>query len=277
MMVNLQAMYPKSPIVQLEFDDWVEMRLEKVENDSKALQLRISAAIAKSIRKGDGDYIEIGSFMTPPAVDRKIDASPKITNQSLLPAIDFNGNRADGVSSFNSGRYRDQCAGIGPQATRNDRHGCERIWSAFVLLETSFGLGAASSPSWDKCRGLWGEVEPDTTEDDHWARIGAGKECDIHCNSSSSMLSLSETPSTFGSPVSSLLLSPVESPEIRTALGFDYVPNCAATEAGSFFDSRLPTGHGIGLGLDHVCLDKDSDPSWSTEDEFSDGDEEFFC
>lgn len=268
---NIQMMFPNSPAGQLEFDDWVNMRLEKVENESKALQLKIDAATTKTIGKGHGGSIETSPIMQHPAVHRKTDASQKITKNSLLPAIDFDKDRPCIASLSSSRKYHDQRAGIGPQVTGDNRGGPSLV----ALSKTSLKSGEVFPHQWEKCRDLWDGVGYGATRKnyDNHGLVLPSSPC-------SSVPTLSETPSTIGSPVASLPSSPIHSrwsSEANTPPHFDYVLDWPATETQPINDGHVPiaTDCGVGLGLEFTNLDGDPDLSWITEDELSD-DEEFF-
>lgn len=93
-MTNLQKMYPKSPIGGLVFEEWVDMRLEKVEKDKKLLQRKIDAALTKSILKAEGEFVEIKAcrpFQNLPLVDWRSEAFIKIRPPHKGPCstVDF--------------------------------------------------------------------------------------------------------------------------------------------------------------------------------------------
>lgn len=280
---NLQTMFPNSPTGQLEFDDWVDMRLAKIEDERKSLQLKISAAIAKTIRKGHGENFETGGFCPVKnlsAVDWKVDVPPKITKKFLLPAIDFNKEDRPGLASpFNSKKYCDQWTGIGSQVTEDGRR------SPFVLnLSETYSKSSMMSPyHWEKCRNLWDEVGPCTDGSDQPAGVKCfvAESCDsrelISPSPSSSVPSSSEPPSTPSSPVESLLSTPTQSPrwspEIKTTPDFNYELGYAAAEIQSLYGSYSPGASGCRtvLGLDFAHLDPELDST-----ELSDDDREYF-
>lgn len=269
---NIQMAFPNSPTGQLEFDDWVNMRLEKVENESKALQLKIDAATAKAICRGHGDCVGTNSTKQHPVMHRNTDAFQKITKSCPPPATDFNKDRLDPASLSSLRKYCDQEASVGPQVTGDGFGGPSLV----AFLEASPKPGTASPHQWEKCRDLWNGIGCGVI------RSGYGNHSLTSPPSSSAATTFLETPSTIGSPIAPLLpspiLSPCSSPETNATPHFDFDLGWAAAETQPFHDSHAPTvtGCDVGLGLDFISLYGKPDLSWIAGDELSDNGE-FFC
>jgi hypothetical protein len=230
-MFNLQKMYPKSPIAELEFEDWVDMRLERVEDEKKILQLKIDAAVERSMLKGDSDHAEIKNILPAenlPVVDWKTETFPKIKpcHKMFLPAIDFGSTKPSFVSSFSSEKYRGQQARAGCWHTETDHDGHENV------------------------------------------------------SLSSSVPTLSESFSAFGSSLDSSSQSPVSSANFRTAQHFDYRYNCVANTQSRLCsdkwaaDSSTSIGCDIALQLDFMCIDGESKSAIETKDDDEDEDDD---
>lgn len=144
-----------------------------------------------------------------------------------------------------------------------------------ALSKSSFKPGEVFPHQWEKCRDLWDGIGYGATKKNHdnHGLVSPSSSC-------SSVPTLSETPSTIGSPVFSLPSSPIHYPRwysgTNTPPHFDYVLDWLITETQVIYDGhvRIAAGCGVGLGLEFTNLDGKPDLNWITEDELSD--EEFF-
>lgn len=143
-MINLQKLYPKSPIVELAFEDWVDMRLARVESEKKLLQVKINAAIQKSVLKGDSEHVEIkGCRLVEnlPMVDWNTEAFTKIKphHKGLLPAVSFRSAKSGSDSRIDLEEHREwNNIGFCPIETDRDNHEHVSLSSSVPTLAESF-------------------------------------------------------------------------------------------------------------------------------------------